>query len=300
MNFPAAYWESFEKRVSSLAEYVEAVRLISAYESRTGSRFAWRGVACADWPLHSSLFRRYVSCNEGATPTEVQLHRLEMEILEEAREWSLDWHSSGGRLSALELLAALQHFETPTRMIDFTFNALVGLWFAVEKHDGDDGRVFAIDISDQMVTRGDAEATDPWWAPARPEKWKARSWAWKPPPFESRIVRQDGCFLIGGVPSTEIPRNARDGDGWTLLHAHEVRACMSLPFKLIMFEQAEAAARGERVHGRAPQARAFTLRISNKEEIRGELERGFAYSYASIYPDFPGFAKFARSIPVVS
>ncbi len=298
MEFPAAYWESFEERVGSLAEYVEAVRLIAAYESTTGSRFAWRGVAQADWPLHSALFRSYASSNEGKTPTESQLHGVEMEILAEAREWSLDWHASGGRLSALELLAALQHFETPTRMIDFTFNALVGLWFAVEKDDDHDGRVFAIDVSDQQVTRTHAEAADPWWALSRPDEWKARSWAWKPPPFEARIVRQDGCFLLGGVPSTEVPRSARSNEGWKLLRAREVRECMSLPFTLISFEQAAAAARSERVHGRTPKARAFTLRISNKEEIRGELERGFAYSYASIYPDFPGFAKFARSIPV--
>jgi FRG domain len=294
---PEDYWESFEIRIASVAEYVEAVRLISAYGAETGSKFAWRGVARADWPLHSALFRRHVEANSGSTPTEHQLHRLEMEIFEEAREWSLDWHSSGGRLSALELFAALQHYEAPTRLLDFTFNAMVALWFAAEKEDAYDGRVFAIDVSDQLVTQENAAASAPWWSQEQPDEWKARSWAWRPPPFEARIVRQDGCFLVGGVPSTEVARSVyRDGH-WRPLRAHEVRKCMSLPFRLISFEQAEAAAKGERVRGRQPKARSFTVRVGEKDRIREDLKRGFAYSYSSIYPDFPGFAKFGSSIP---
>ena len=82
-----------------------------------------------------------------------------------------------------------------------------------------------------------------------------------------------------------------------LLRAHEVRECMSVPFVLINFQQADAAARGERVRGRQPKAREFTLRVGNKAALRQELERGFSYSYASIYPDFPGFARFASSLP---
>ena len=119
-------------------------------------------------------------------------------------------------------------------------------------------------------------------------------------PFEARIVRQDGCFVVGGVPSTEVPRNVHQGGVWRPLRAAEVRQCMSLPFTLISFRQAEVAARGERLPGRPPRARAFTLRVTNKEALRGELERGFSYSYASIYPDFPGFARFARSIPTAT
>ena len=182
MALPDEYWRSYETTVGSLAQYVEAVRLISAYEATTGSRFAWRGVADADWGLHSALFRGYRD-TQGATPTESQLQRLDLEILAEAREWSLDWHSSGGRLAALELLAALQHFEAPTRMLDFTFNAFIGLWFAAEKLDASDGRVFAIDVSERLVLRDDASAADPWWTVNQPADWKARPWAWKPIPL---------------------------------------------------------------------------------------------------------------------
>src|SRR5207247_327818 len=65
-----------------------------------------------------------------------------------------------GRLSVLSQLAVLQHYGTPTRIIDVTFNPLIGLWFAVEQQWGDDGaprnenvdgRLFAIDVSDRLI-----------------------------------------------------------------------------------------------------------------------------------------------------
>ena len=69
MSLPGDYWESFEHRVASLTEYVDAVRVISAYQVATGTRFVWRGVLDATWALHSSLVRRYVD-RHGRVPTE--------------------------------------------------------------------------------------------------------------------------------------------------------------------------------------------------------------------------------------
>src|SRR5438552_3358834 len=106
MGLPEDYWASFEHHVSNLADYVDAVRLISAYQTATGTRFVWRGVVDASWPLHSSLMRRIYDLSRRL-PTEQQLRRQETQILNEARDWGLDWHIGGGRLTGLELLAAL-------------------------------------------------------------------------------------------------------------------------------------------------------------------------------------------------
>lgn len=154
----------------------------------------------------------------------------------------LDWHHAGGRLVALELLAALQHYGAPTRLLDFTFNPLIALWFAVESLDGRDGRVFAIDISDRVISRQQAASSDPWWLGVPPgvaTDWSKQSWIWRPPPLEPRMVRQDGCFLMGGIPSTQPARAVRSATTWRLLRAHEVRECMSLPLVLIQYEQPE-------------------------------------------------------------
>jgi FRG domain len=297
MALPDEYWSSFETTTPTLTAFLQAVQMISAYQAATGVRFVWRGAADADWGLHSSLFRAYER-KHGSQPTERALRAFELEVINEARRWTLDWHREGGRLTALELLAALQHYGVPTRMIDFTYNPLIALWFAVEQHDDRDGRVFAIDISDRLVGRDQASQVDPWWFeldPGSTSSWATESWVWKPPPFEARIVRQEGCFLMGGVPSTVPWRAVRFGGGWRPLHAAEIRTCMSLPFRLIGYEQAVAASRGERVIGATPQARAFTLRVTGKAALRADLERAFSYSHESLFPDFPGHAQYGRS-----
>src|SRR4051812_34713625 len=119
MTIAEDYWSSYEGSVESVGDFLDAVQKISEYEAATGSQFAWRGVSDASWPMYSSLARYYVEQREEL-PTERQLRELERQVVREAREWALDWHASGGRLSGVELLAALQHFGTPTRLIDFS------------------------------------------------------------------------------------------------------------------------------------------------------------------------------------
>jgi hypothetical protein len=298
LTVPADYWNSYERRVSSLSEVIDAVRTVSAYEAATGTRFVWRGVTAADWALHSSLFR-FCSKRDGRVPTEKVLRRAEANILDEAREWGLDWHSSGGRLTPLELLAALQHFRVPTRLVDFTSNPMIGLWFAVQNRDGQDGRLFAIDISNRVVSREDAIMPNPWWFDIDDgvaTVWATESWAWRPPPLEARIVRQDSWFLMGGVPSTVPRRNKRvSSGGWTSLTADEVRECMSLPFRLVTYERAAAALQGRSTPGQPSKTRAFTLRVTHKRRLRGDLEQAFGYTHRSLFPDWAGFSAFGRS-----
>jgi len=296
---PDDYWRSYEHPVDGLTAYLEAVQMISTYQAATGSRFVWRGASNAAWPLYSSLVRAYLA-RHGHTPMESDLREFEQGVLDEAREWRLDWHLSGGRLVALELMAALQHYGVPTRMLDFTFNPLIALWFAVDRPGNVHGRVFAIDISNRLVSRENAAEAEPWWLridAGTTTTWATESWIWRPPPLEPRIVRQEGCFLMGGVPSTQPARQVREGgDGaWRLLHASEVRQCMSVPFRLINYQQAVAAAAGGQMIGMPPKARAFTLRIQRKERLRSELMQAFGYSHPSLFPDFPGFAAFGTS-----
>lgn len=297
LRFPQAYWASFEHRVESLDEYLKSVQMISAYQAATGSRFVWRGMSDARWALHSSLVRAYLKKYEDM-PTELQLQDFEREVIDEAREWALDWHSSSGRLAALELLAALQHYSVPTRLLDFTFNPLIALWFAIEQNDQVDGRVVALDISGRIIERDAAMSPEPWWFDedvGQSGRWTTEPWIWRPPPLEPRIVRQEGCFLMGGIPLTVPARNVRVDGGWRPLRTAEVRASMSVPLRLVTYQQAEAAARKERLPGQPPRARAFTLRISRKAAIREELQRGFGYSYRSLFPDFPGFASYGST-----
>jgi hypothetical protein len=68
---------------------------------------------------------------------------------------------------------------------------------------------------------------------------------------------------------------------------------MSVPFQLIHYDQAIAAAEARRLAGAEPaKTRAFTLRVSNKAELRSDLGRAFGYSHASLFRDFLGLAKY--------
>ncbi len=238
----------------------------------------------------------------GRIPSEKTLQAVERDLLDEARAWGLDWHQSGGRLTPLETLAALQHHGTPTRLLDFTFNPLIALWFAVDKkHDGVDGRMFAIDISDKALTRGQAGAPDPWWFSTTVKDttaWGRSAYVWRPPPIEPRIVRQEGCFLLGAMPSTNTRRNVRIGGRYRLMTASETRECISVPVRFIKYAQAVAASEGRREPGRQPTARAFTIRVENGARIRRDLEQTFEYSHRTLFPDFQTFAKFGTSVAV--
>lgn len=289
MALPEDCWATHETEVRTLTQFFTAVRMISAYQAATGTRFVWRGVRDASWGLYSPLVRFYEEKHRNL-PRERQLQEFERGVLDEAREWALDWHSSGGRLTALELLAALQHYGVPSRMLDFTFNPLIALWFAVEEDDNGDGRLFAIDASNRLIDRAHAMTADPWWwtePSTSGSPWCTQPWIWRPPPLEPRIVRQEGCFLMGGVPSNVPPRNLRTNGHWRILRAQEVRTCMSVPFGLINYEQAVAAYHGRQLQGRPATARAFTIRITRKTRIRVQLERAFGYSHRSLVPGFP-------------
>jgi FRG domain len=294
--FPEDYWENYQETITTLEEYIGRVSAIS--ETWPERRFVWRGVANADYALHSSLYRRVR--NESRT-TERQLRLAEDAIIEEARDWWLQ-RNPIDRLSALELLAALQHQGVPTRLIDFSHNALVGLWFAVEeKRDENgrdrpdtDGRVFVAQSNGREIDRTWERRNDIPWRGA-PEDWSRDIYIWTPPPIDPRMTRQQGCFVVGGVPTTEGGWNRSPG-GTGLLGQAAIRSCVSVGIRLNHPGYMTSAHRP----GRPPQyPLAFTLLIpaDAKPALRRVLVRGLGMTHAMMYLDYPGFAAFAHSIP---
>jgi hypothetical protein len=234
--------------------------------------------------------------------TEVDLLKLEQAILEEAREWWLH-RTATDRLSALELLAALQHQGVPTRLLDFSHNALVSLWFAVEeKRDGKgkprpdaDGRIIIAQSNGREISSDWERDPELPWISEAPEDWDRDINIWTPPPIDPRMSRQQGCFVFGGVPST--------GGGWNrspkstgMLKQAEIRECVSVPIRLNSPKYLDSATQKGTP---AKYPLAFTLRVpaEAKVAIRRQLQHGFGFSHAMMYPDYPGFASFGASIP---
>lgn len=295
MELPRDYWENYEIVVEDLTEFVSAVANLG--DTWADRRFVWRGVANADYALHSSLYRRLI---KGDANNERDLIAAEDAIVAEARRWWLQ-RSATDQLSGIELLAALQHQGVPTRLLDFSHNALVALWFAVEQkrerggalHPDIDGRVFAVQSNGRDIPpEWERDPELPWRSP--PEDWESDIRIWTPPPIDGRMTRQQGCFVFGGVPSTIGAFNLSPTYAQPL-RRREVRECVSVPVRL----NSPNYLRSNRQRGRRPRyALAFTLRVpaAAKPALRNHLERGFGYTHAMLYPDFPGFAAFGSSI----
>ena len=152
------FWEPFETVINNYADLVQTIEGVLAKAKFENKQFAWRGQVNADWALHSSLYRR-LSLTLGSNPIEKKFSEEEKNILANLHQWGLHNVQGRGRLSVLNQLAMLQHFGAPTRLIDVSFNAWVGVFFAIEQkwsnailaNENDDGRLFAFDVTNKII-----------------------------------------------------------------------------------------------------------------------------------------------------
>lgn len=279
-----------------VTSWADATRAIEEVLDKAGSarEMAWRGQADASWGLHSSLYRKLPGTRGVASkaPNESDLLRFEDKVASYVRKrWRYD------QMPYLELLAQLQHFNAPTRLLDVTLSPLVALWFAVERRDDEnetkDARLFAFDVSHRVI-----HLTDKWKSYDIP--WRndgvATDWCrepplfWRPPAYNDRIPAQQAGFLLGGVPKFYAGQNAKyrkaprtSGEFWKI---DEVRRATSVPARMVDRDRAPN-------RGSEP---TFTLRIKAeaKGEIRRKLELSYGINPSTMYPDLFGMAEGAR------
>lgn len=299
------FWQSWEVEVDSFAEIQERILAIHSAPQNRERLFAWRGAVNAEWPLHSSLYRR-LYWTQNKVPNERDLWLEEGRILKSVHQWGLHFRDKG-RMPILAQLATLQHYGAPTRLIDVTFNPWVGLWFATEQkwangsaaHEDSDGRLFAFDITKRLINENHElrkweDATlRPWPRPFADQgreledykKWQTEVFAWRPPHFDPRIAAQNGGFLLGGVPGAKMLWPKEPGENAARWPIDEVRKATSLPLQVKDLHSGK---------DRPTRNGIFTIRIKAKAkaEIRSYLQGLFGYQHSVIYPDYSGFADF--------
>jgi hypothetical protein len=177
-----------------------------------GELSGWRGQAHEGWPLHSGAFRRLMVparswLLDNSAVTENVMREYETRLLNVAR---LAGHGNVGRdLSDLELLARLQHHGAATRLVDFTHNALIALWFACRAYPKDWGIVFGAKLDSAQRVTDESTLRKP--LSDLSAEAGGRMMAWRPSALSPRIPAQAGFFLWSAVRS--IATGARSVKG---------------------------------------------------------------------------------------
>jgi hypothetical protein len=109
-----------ELEVGSTTELIEAVLKLG--EKCEGRALWHRGHTSATHTLTPSLYRRLTSTDE--------IFKVERRLLTRFRQRSLPYWPAGYPQNDWEHLFAMQHYGIPTRLLDWTENLLVGLYFA--------------------------------------------------------------------------------------------------------------------------------------------------------------------------
>ena len=138
-------------RISTLDKFT---KWAAQFDSGEGSeQYLFRGVSSADYKIDASAYRRIKKGRnsderqEGDFEKFLQINR---DLIRDARFRGHGW-KNGRKLEDLEVLAEFQHYGAATFLMDFTYNALVALWFACKESSADGskyGKVVAVTPND--------------------------------------------------------------------------------------------------------------------------------------------------------
>ncbi len=171
---------------------------------QAGTSLFFRGQADSAHGLTSSLYRECIKHND-ASLTEYQIAAAEMALIAQMRTEGI-----GRKMSDGQLLMVLQHHGIPTRLIDVSVDPFVALFFAVEKHESTDGRLFVVHPHSPEVKLQPAGSTPseshplPWASMAKGRTRSYGDWAAQVAPvlhksMDPRMHAQEGRFLVGGL-----------------------------------------------------------------------------------------------------
>ena len=191
-------------QITTLNEFMEWAQQFDS------GAYLFRGVPNEEYRIEASAFRR---------PKEVdrdfeKFLQINRDLIREACLHGYDV-KDGRKLKDLEILAEAQHFEAATCLIDFTYNALIALWFACQPdsktpHDSPkppNGKVFAVqnklpgfrEITPELLEKqidyffqhnGDTESR-------LSQPLPKQLYQWQPRQQNNRILAQQSIFLFG-------------------------------------------------------------------------------------------------------
>lgn len=176
-----------QKKINTVSEYVSILETIKSQQEKIGNKadLLFRGQSC-DKPLLPKL---------GRLKTKGPVAKIEQLIFDEFKRTSLpvrefqpenDW----------DCLALAQHHGLPTRLLDWTYNALAALWFTVksppEKRAGgtksEAGVVWVLCALTEDFRQDTIDQS--------PLDNSSRTLVFRPKAVTRRIVAQSGVFTV--------------------------------------------------------------------------------------------------------
>jgi hypothetical protein len=132
------------KRVTSLIEVLEQITNKKKFFSDETKFFCYRGQSCESWSLEPSAFRGMdivgsfnIGIKEKALSVEHEIYNNFYNRLTRDLRFSNPW----------ETLFYAQHYGVPTRLLDWTANPLVALYFVVSEEPTTDGAMWCLAYS---------------------------------------------------------------------------------------------------------------------------------------------------------
>lgn len=133
--------------INSLHSYIEQICLLneelSKYSQLIPYEYLFRGHSDINYTLLPNIARG------RKTSTEVTIFNGERNLVELAKYKYPDVFRD--EMKPIEILALLQHYGIPTRLLDVTENALVALYFACCSNPEKDGEVFVFSNNDKYM-----------------------------------------------------------------------------------------------------------------------------------------------------
>lgn len=200
------------KSASSIEEFIDIVSDLK--KEAKGPYLFFRGQASAEWKLVPKLYR----CEDGQTDQRTENKKIRTED-DENREL---FATRAANLSDVrpvndwDWYFVMQHYGAPTRLLDWTEGALLGLYFAIRDNKNCDAAVWALDAwelnkkvvhkdevghpGDPLISKKDKQLYEKWL------RERFAKGAWPPYPvaiYPGHIMRRIGvqrsCFTIHGA-----------------------------------------------------------------------------------------------------
>lgn len=161
------------------------------------SEWVFRGHSKEDFDLKPAIGRQ--------KHTESTFEKFEESILSLFKRYSAPFITLSPQ-NDYEWLALAQHHGLPTRLLDWSFNPLISLYFAVSQHVDEDGALWALKapkrLSDSQIMKGEPFKLE------GDRKFLPRS-------ISPRFHNQEGLFIIRSKPQCCMTEELRDG--WELI-----------------------------------------------------------------------------------